>query len=736
MKRLVSLLVLVLPLATLARPLLIPPKRLQMPLPAEEGYPGQWGPEYGYMAIDGDTVLVSARRTLDTQGTTTVGVYIFQRAADGNWNYAGALVEGLQPFPLVHVNGNVATVGFFDNFQVYERTAAGWSLTTTITGGGWPERIEDGSIFTHPNGPQGSQCAPPYREFRKVSGSWQQVATIGDERCGDSYSDFNDGRALIARSQSSGGATPVGLYRRAAGTWPLAASLPAPAGGPGTLSASLAYFASGGIFRNTGNDNWVSAGTFVQPEVDLGIFASRPALRGPNLLLEGEEGDYFQPSHDIDYNTFYQTVRIYRPATNGSLSYFARLNPDFGLWGWAVSDDGRRVVGIGADNNFGFEPASRLYVFEIPDSYTFTFLQQDNFESGNFARWTPSAGQFAVAQNGSTRVLRQSSLAGDAGATLSAIDWQDQSIEADLRPLEFSGSGRWFGLVTRRTDAANYYYVTFRAPDIISLRRVQNGVVRELDFTHAPEPFALGHNYRVRLESVGDQHAVFFEGLPRVWAKDTALTHGHPGVAGYRTRFEVDNVTVSGGTRLLTVQDSMDTYFHSSAYFRGGAGAGTWISIAIDEEQDSFHSYLRQTDTAGDARVFSRTALTNQVVHARMQPQGWGTTTGTQDPWIGIAARAVDDRNYLYLSLRRSGQLSLRKVVNGAIQVIGSVPVNVATQRWYDLRLEVIGNHVRGFVNGDLKFELDDASLAPSGRSAVLMYKASSDLWAWTTYQP
>ena len=83
-------------------------------------------------------------------------------------------------------------------------------------------------------------------------------------------------------------------------------------------------------------------------------------------------------------------------------------------------------------------------------------------------------------------MLRQSSLAGDAGANLTAIDWTDQSIEADIRPLEFAGNGRWFGLVTRRVDAQNYYYVTFRSPDMISLRRLRNGVVTELGWAQAP----------------------------------------------------------------------------------------------------------------------------------------------------------------------------------------------------------------------------------------------------------
>ena len=130
-------------------------------------------------------------------------------------------------------------------------------------------------------------------------------------------------------------------------------------------------------------------------------------------------------------------------------------------------------------------PPDKLFVFEIPDSVSFAGTQQDTFENGNFARWTPTAGSFAVATNGATRVLRQSSLTGDAGAYLTALDWRDQSIEADLRPLEYAGNDRWFGLVARRVDARNFYYVTFRAGGRISLRRVLDGVVTELASAYA-----------------------------------------------------------------------------------------------------------------------------------------------------------------------------------------------------------------------------------------------------------
>jgi hypothetical protein len=261
---------------------------------------------------------------------------------------------------------------------------------------------------------------------------------------------------------------------------------------------------------------------------------------------------------------------------------------------------------------------------------------------------------------------------------------------------------------------------------------VRNGVVTEIGQGGTPEPLVPGHSYRVRFESIGEQHVVFLDGLPSAMGRDATLTHGHPGVAGYRTRYEVDNVVVTGGTRVLTVQDSVDTYFQSD-YSRV---TGKWSSVIISDDEWAQYSHMRQTDTTGDARHFSRTPLANQVVSARLRPLSYGTTTGAQDPWFGVAARVVDDRNFLYLSLRRSNQLSLRKVVNGAVQVIANVPVTVTPNQWYDLRLEVVSGNIRAFVNGDLKVETTDSTLPPTGRSGVLMYKTASDLWAWTTYQP
>ena len=61
-----------------------------------------------------------------------------------------------------------------------------------------------------------------------------------------------------------------------------------------------------------------------------------------------------------------------------------------------------------------------------------------------------------------SRVLRQADTQSPAthAAVLDASNWTNQSVQADVRPLAFAGSGSWHGLATRYRDAGNYYYVT------------------------------------------------------------------------------------------------------------------------------------------------------------------------------------------------------------------------------------------------------------------------------------
>jgi hypothetical protein len=735
----------------MARPELVAPQRPSVPPLVQPQYPGQYATNYGAPAIDGDTMLVPASRVINTHDERRDGVFLFQRTSAGVWTYVRPLIEDASGS--VMINGNLATIQTYGVLYVYERGASGWALSDTLEAelGEWDAsnyvfRIDAGSLYVRRDiwSWPPLDCQPPLEQWRRVNGTWTAVATIGPERCSENNADVNDGRALLVRrpNDSALPQEPADLHAEAPGTWPRVAQLPPPPPNPpyvnwfgysASLSGDTAYIDSGHLFRHDGANSWRSIGKLVEPEVELETGSHAGKLRGDMLLLYGNEHDYELRSSDWELSHDYRTLRAYRKRADGNFSYHAKLSADHDIWFWSVSEDGRRVAAAGPANINGYDPVSELYVFEIPDAATFNGTQQDTFESNNFSRWTPTAGQFAVATRGATRVLRQDSLAGEAAAHLTAIDWADQSIEADMRPLEFAGSGRWFGLVTRRTDALNYYYVTFRAPGTISLRRMRNGVVTELGWASLRGGYALGRNYRVRLESVGDQHVVFVDGFPRVRAKDTALTRGHPGVAGYRTRFEVDNVVVSNATRLLLRFDSWARHW-ASGWHTLESGSWELVEEPIDEDGDGESDFyvLRQSDSANEVRWFSRIATGNQVVSARIRPRSYGASSS----WVGIAAQVKDERNYYYLTLRRSNQLSLRRMVNGQVQVIATVPQTVTAGAWHDLRLEIIGTQIRAFVNGDLKIQATDSTISGAGRNALLMYKTAADWESYMAYHP
>jgi hypothetical protein len=712
----------------LSRPVLIPPQNLSVPpLPGAPDNP-DIVTLYGALGIDQDTLLVTAYRPRDAEGNYEPAVHIFERNAEGRWIYAGILTDQPdQPVGGLSIDGTMAavsteaTLGTPSAIRVFERGATGWALTGTFPAtNSRLVRVEDGSLYLAP-----PDCILPYQEFRKVNGTWTEVATIGGQRCDRYLADINDGRALITHTPE-----PAEVFASSRPAWnPIGSISPPqtplyPASGYGSTIRGDTIYINSYLYRNTAGV-WGSAGRLSEPEAEVNIGSDQGKLRGNHLFLLGLERDYERAFDDPDSTAQWHVLRVYRQNTAGVFVYHARLNADYNLTHWAVSDDGRQVAGAGWNANWEKNGESRrLYVFEVPETTTIPGTRQDDFSTGNYSRWTATAGQFAVVTSHGTRVLRQSDLTGTASAYLTDIDWTDQAIEADMRPLEFASAGRSFGLVTRRSDGQNYYYVTFRSPNIISLLRMHDGVYTELGSTGLGN-IQIGHNYHMRLESVGHQHTVFVDGFQRLRVKDRTLSHGHPGIASYRTRFEVDNVVVSGGTRVLLRLDDPNGGYLSKGWQRA---SGTW-------EHYGYGEYLMQTDNEAYARWFSKVAVGYQVVGARVRPQSHGTAN---DPWIGIAARVIDESNYYYVTLRKSQQLSLRRLVNGQNQVLATVPQPMNLGTWYDLRLEIIGTHIRAYVNGDLKIDILDSTLTTlgGGRNALLMYKTAADVWSYVAYQP
>ncbi len=102
---------------------------------------------------------------------------------------------------------------------------------------------------------------------------------------------------------------------------------------------------------------------------------------------------------------------------------------------------------------------------------------------------------------------------------------------------------------------------------------------------------------------------------------------------------------------------------------------------------------------------------------------------------VGPMARHVDERNYYYLTLRSSNTVSLRKLVNGAVTVLDTATLPVSPATWYSLRLDAVGDQIRGYVDGRLLVEATDAA-HPTGTAGPVMFKAAVDYDDYSSIQP
>ena len=125
------------------------------------------------------------------------------------------------------------------------------------------------------------------------------------------------------------------------------------------------------------------------------------------------------------------------------------------------------------------------------------------------------------------------SIGGDARA-VSLVPTSDQILQVRTTATQFApGTGsRWFGVTVRYTDAANYYYVTLRSDNTISLRKLVNGTIHILDA--APLTVPVGTTFTLRLEAIGSSLRAYVNGRLLLEAKDSTHARGSYGAAMYK----------------------------------------------------------------------------------------------------------------------------------------------------------------------------------------------------------
>jgi len=310
--------------------------------------------------------------------------------------------------------------------------------------------------------------------------------------------------------------------------------------------------------------------------------------------------------------------------------------------------------------------------------------------------------------NGSS-FYRQSSVDGGASSLRGGTDWTNQAIQAEVTPTAFNGADRWFGVGVRYVDANNQYYLTLRTTNVVEIRRNLNG--QFVTLASAPLTVTAGKTYRLRLEAIGSRLRAFVDGALVAEATDKSLTHGQAALMMYKTAADYDNVVVTPNPRTTLVSDS----FPDSSLRGWTFVSGTWTRVFEGSNG------LMQSSQDADAKMINGVPTEDQIVETHVKP----TSFNGSDRWFGIAARYVDASNYYYLTVRNSNQVSLRRLTNGAVTELDSAPLTVSRNKTYKLRLEVIGDQLRGYVDDKLLLEARDSVLT-RGQYGLLTYKTTA----------
>ena len=695
---------------------------------------------WGDVALDGnEAVAISNYSFRDEDGeyyTTITSAWLYRRSGD-TWTLVRKIGESddssaddaTNHNPVAMKNGVLALA--FQPMYILERENGDWVQKQVGAPPGQPSaahepvgdvEIDGGRIFLG----SGSWGGTIY-EKDSATGSWMSRADLYGDYSGDGDNavggdvDISPNWAVVTSpyNQDQLPAPAVHVFQRMGTSWPLDARLvPEPGHSLGSVAirddalfiADDARFGIG-VWRRNGPNNWYrgdslrTAGDFMPPAY-YGSFGV-----GDPLVESGEF--VFATRWNADRGA--AVVNVFQ-AVDGSYRHVAILVAKDGhdLFG-SISVSGRGVLVAGENGP---------YYFELPESFGQPALFQDTFATGNGLAWTRLPGsQFSVAQSGDTRVFRQASTAGDAGAVLDAYDWTDQSIQAEVKPTAVNGNDRWVGLATRRTDASNYYYVTLRSSGIIQLKRMQGGAYATID--SASLPWALNRTYRLRLESVGTLHRVYVDGHLVLEAWDDALSHGRTALLSYRAAADYDNVIVSPHLTqtIYAASDGMlynPPLLQPEPWIYSGAGQWSWQSEGAGD------LHFKQASISGTNRAVAGPGQinnTDQIVQARVRPRAFNAAG---NPWFGVLARYRDSNNYVYVTLRSSNIVSLRKLVNGSIVELGAAVLTVRPNTWYTVRLEAVGSRLRTYVNGRLLLEATDPQPV-IGQVGLVTYRTAAD---------
>jgi hypothetical protein len=254
---------------------------------------------------------------------------------------------------------------------------------------------------------------------------------------------------------------------------------------------------------------------------------------------------------------------------------------------------------------------------------------------------------------------------------------------------------------------------------------MQNGTFGPI----ASVPFSMttGRTYRMRLEAIGSQLRAYVNGNQVLAALDKSLPQGRAGLTMWKSSVDYDNVIVTNSPRSALLEDTFSQTTEEYLTPWTTSPTTVWSYAQVNGEP-----VFRQTTEQGDARAVNGAPAADQIVTAEIRPTTFHPA-GTG--WVGLMARYQDDRNYYYVLLKNNGRAALRKLVDGRTTLFEEVSFPVTTGATYRMRLEVIGNRLRLYVNDQLLAEGQDSTF-PTGRYGLVTYRGAADFDNFSAAQP
>lgn len=719
------------------------------------------------VVLDGDDLLaVALTRALSGEGEVRsicpdatdpvqqsgdVLLLHYRRQSDGTWRFQGQIASGRAidnpPFWQLALRGGVgAFVTGFD-LRILERTSTGWKVTPFAQRSTFSELIvRDGTIAVG---------AGQHIWFlgKNAAGNWV-VTTNLQGPVGFADDEFlGPDIQFVANELTAGSANidifPEGeetyVFDRTNGTWQRTQILHQQFNTvvvDNKIAARLNVWTTPGDIQSFYTRPQPAAGfTDKYSLITDEWFADRRprefrrgsgrAPFGDAVVVEGSRA-YSAASLDDSRGLDAGSITVSRRATSRIFSHAATLLASdagpFGRLGQRFSVSGQRVAAVGCTRfNAAGKRDGAIYIYDVPQPLPAATRIQDTFEDLNSAGWTPwGFTNWRVVTSGRTHVFRQTNTQGDARAIFEGFRGGNQSIQADLKVNAFAPTGtHWAGLMTRYTDSQNFYYLLLDA-NTLQIRKNLKGVFGSI----ASTPFALqaGRKYRVRLEAVGTWLRAYVNDRLMLTVRDAALRTGRTGLTMWKTNAEYDNVVVSSSPYTTLHADSFDGTDDEKV-------TPPWVTLPATAWSLATTSagarVFKQSVAAGTARAVHGAPTDDQIVSADIRPTAFHASGG----WGGLMVRYVDTSKYYFAFLHSSGQVSLRRWMNGQATVLGEVPFTVTAGTSYRMRLEAIGNTLRVYVNGQFMTEAVDTAI-PQGRYGPATYRAAAEFDNFNASRP